>query len=110
MIPKQIFGGVEMKTFAKVISVALVAVMLLCVLSSCATRLNGTYESKLGTTLTFKGEKVTYKAGPIEINGTYEINDDEITLKLDGTPLNGTFNFEKDGKTITIGLSTYTKK
>ena len=100
-----------MKTFAKVVSVALVAVMLLCVLASCGTRLNGTYEDKLGLVeITFKGDKITYKALGAEVEGTYEIKGDKITISLPNTPINGTVSFEKDGKTINIGGAEYTKK
>ena len=103
-----------MKTFTKIISVALVSVMLLMVLVSCSNKLSGTYESNSGAiSLIFDGEEVTYKAGStisIELKGTYEIKDDKITLKIDGSPINGEFDFKKDGKTITIGSIEYTKK
>lgn len=99
-----------MKTFVKVMAVTLVVIMLVSVLGACANKLSGTYESNLGTSLTFKGDKITYKLGAFEVEGTYEIDGDEIKLSLPNTPINGTFNFEKDGDTITIGVFSFTKK
>jgi hypothetical protein len=89
--------------------------MLLGVLASCANTLSGTYVDSTGIVkLTFDGDKVTYSSGvgalSLTLEGTYKIDGDEITLTIDGSPINGTLPYDKDGKTITIGGVTYTKK
>ena len=103
------------KSVIRIFSLALLAIMLLGVLTSCVNTLSGTYVDSTGIVkLTFDGDKVTYSSGigplSITLDGTYKIDGDEITLTIDGSPINGTLPFAKDGKTITIGGVTYTKE
>ena len=109
-----------MKKAVKHIALALVAVMALMLLASCATKLSGTYKCDdtkiLDVTLTFDGDKVIAKGklGIIatEVEGTYEIDGDKITLTFgnDAFKLGGEKSFEKDGDTIKIGGVSYTKE
>ena len=83
-----------MKTFAKLISLALVIVMMACVLTACGNKLSGTYTAKEDEgkiSFTFSGDKVTLKVEyddedySEKFKGTYEINDDgdEITFDFE---------------------------
>lgn len=122
------------KTAIRIISLALVAIMLLSVLCSCATTLSGTYSGKAdvfglaGAEVTYKfsGSKVTVtsKANVLgfekttEYSGTYKIADSDdgkqtITFTFDGdaSSFSGTssFSMDKESGTIKIGGITYTK-
>lgn len=108
-----------MKKAVKIIALSLVAIMALVLLSSCATKLSGTYQCVdtkiLDVSLTFDGDRVIAKGklGIIatEVEGTYYIEDHTITLNFskDAFKLGGTHSFEKDGDTIKISGVTYTK-
>ena len=125
------------KTFVRVLSFALIAVMMVCALASCAKKISGTYVAEVGgelagytATYTFSGKKVNVtKEATIagfskttELNGTYEIaeNDEgelEITLSFeteDDEIKSGTFTFsegvENDVEYIKIAGIKYTKK
>ena len=87
-------GRLVMKTFAKLISLALVLVMMACALTACGNTLSGTYTAKddeSSVSFTFNGDKVTLKIEYDEedysekFKGTYEINDDgdEITFDFE---------------------------
>ena len=99
-----------MRKSIRVLAVAMALLMVMAVLSSCGTKLSGTYEGFL-TTLTFDGDKVVASAGPISIEGTYKIDGDKITLTFgnDTLKLGGEHTFEQDGDTIKIGGISYTK-
>ncbi|MBQ9746394.1 MAG: hypothetical protein IJW21_06185 [Clostridia bacterium] len=111
-----------MKKLTKVLALTVVLAMACLVLASCG--LSGKYESKgilSTTTLEFKGDKVTITIGSLEAEGTYKIDGDEITITLDNADdgalswgdalngFNGTHAYEKDGDTIKIGGTKYTK-
>lgn len=118
-----------MKKALKIISVALVAIMLCTALASCglfAKKLNGKYVSEDGlTTFEFDGKNVTvtYKnIGDVLLGsktieeGTYEIDGDTITFKfvddegeeLDNFRFNKSFDFEeKENGDIVIGNIEY---
>ena len=108
-----------MKKTVKIAAVALLLVMTVFVLASCATRLSGTYA--LGSSeYEFKGKNYTYKTpgllgGTTIVEGTYEIDKDAGTITLtpeDGEPQ--TYSFaqgEENGvEYIKIGLFEYTKQ
>ncbi len=69
----------------KTISALLVCALLVCsvfALASCGKKLSGAYESALGTTYEFSGNKVTMTQeipflDDVVIEGTYEITEDE---------------------------------
>ncbi len=108
-----------MKKLTRILSLALILVMVLTVLASCGTRLSGTYKSDAVislTSFTFDGDKFTQKTAIFEINGTYEIKGDEITLTYDSAlaekfnlSTTVTFSFEKDGNAIKIDGNKYNK-
>ena len=100
---------------------AICAVLALCltaalVLTSCSAGLKGTYKTDDGlSSVTFGDDKaITINAlGLVDVEGTYEIKDGNITityiLPVLGTETNWVKTFEKDGKTITIGGTQFTK-
>ena len=109
-----------MKKFAKIMALALVAIMLCTALVSCGKKLSGEYEATFlgsGIVLEFKGNKVTYtaKAAGAEVasvEGTYKIEDDKITLTFEAEKdseekaaeeMSGTFDFEEGEDYIKIG-------
>lgn len=118
-----------MKNIVRIASIALVAVMLVCMLASCSPKLSGSYKNDgifgVGaTTYTFKGSNVTIttEVGGFEktVEGKYEIDDEtgKITLTFeaeeeDAEAYAGTFDFaqgEENGvKYIKIGGAQYTK-
>ena len=123
------------KTFVRFFALALVAVMMVCTLASCAKKLSGSYVAEVGgelagytATYTFSGKNVNVKkeatiAGfskTTELAGTYEIAENEngeleITLSFetdDDEIKSGTFAFsegEENGvEYIKIGVVKYT--
>lgn len=116
------------KSIIKVLAFTLLAVVVCITLVSCGKTISGEYEAelnyglgKVGVTYSFKGSKVeaTVKStnilGQVEtktVEGTYEINEDEITFtwedEVDGVD-GGTFTFEETEKGIKIGLVEYKK-
>ncbi len=107
----------------KIVSSVLVCVLLLStvfVLASCSQILMGEYESSLGISYEFSGNKVTRKweipvIGTTTREGTYSIEDGKITFTFDDDKENsGTYDFsegEEDGKSyIKISGITYYKK
>ncbi len=60
---------------------------------------------KLDITLSFMGESET-------MNGTWEVDGDNITMTMDGDPLAGTFEIDGDKCTMTFsdGTLEFTKK
>lgn len=101
-----------MKKALKLLALAAVAAVVLSVLVSCGSGLNGTYESAsvlgIKSVYTFKGDTVTWSiSGAAETTGTYKIDDDKITITVAGSDLS--FSFAKDGDKITIEGVEYTK-
>lgn len=119
------------KTFVRVLALALVVVMMVCTLASCAKKLSGTYEAEIDAVVlkytasyTFSGSKVSVEKkttvlGTVEtktLDGTYKIaeNSDgtmEITLTFeteDDQVKSGTFTFEEGEDYIKIGVVKYT--
>lgn len=123
-----------MKTFAKVLSLVLVATMVCVLFASCAKTISGTYKGEVdafglaGAEVTYKfsGSKVSVTATAsvfgfektIESDGTYEIieNDDgELKIKFtfedaDAEKYSGTFSFSEGDDYIKIGGAKYTKQ
>ena len=117
-----------MKKSVRIISLALVAVMLCFALVSCGKRLNGTYSAVIvgnGAEYEFKGSKVTITVKALgaevaEVEGKYSIKDDKITFEFTSDNDNeanevkkysGTFDFEElDNGDIKIGILTYKKQ
>ncbi len=124
-----------MKKFTKVLALVVVAAMLCLALASCGKTLSGTYTAggDIGglagakTSYTFSGSKVTVSVTTTllgsqkttEYEGKYEIaeaKDGSMTITFtfedsEAKEYTGTQKFaeDKDAKTITIGMITYTK-
>ena len=102
-----------MKKAVKIISLALVVIIVGVMLASCAKTLSGTYTagSVLGRSYTFSGNKVTLTvkldlsilgSSTSEFKGTYEITkatdgSESITFTFEGDDktYNGTYSFEQ---------------
>jgi uncharacterized lipoprotein YehR (DUF1307 family) len=114
-----------MKTMKRVLSLALVVVMVFA-LVSCSKKLSGTYASGellgSGVTYTFKGSDVTITTKVLGFEktfaGEYEIyEDDNGAEKIkftfedsDASKYSGSFSFSEGDNSITIGGVTYNKK
>ncbi len=97
------------------VSLILVSLMM-CVLSSCATTLEGTYTSKEGLieqSFTFKEDnKVEVSAFGLDIEGEYKIEDEQITITygLWGFHYDMVKSFKKDGNSIFIDGTEFVKE
>ena len=105
------------KTFIRVLTLVLVAVMLVSMLASCGKKISGTYEAEVNiavakytATYTFSGSKVDVVKKATSIIGTVETTEYtgeyEITEKDDGT-MEITLTFEKDDDTIKSGTYVF---
>ncbi len=105
------------KTFIKVLTLTLVAVMLVCSLASCAKKVpSGSYEAELdlfgqswNVTYTFKGSKVEAvskttvlgNVNTVTAEGKYEIvENDDGTMEI-------TFDFEEENDSFKDSTVTY---
>ena len=86
-----------MKAFKITVAALLIAAMV-CILAACAAKPSGTYEGTLAS-ITFKGNKITYKLGNLELNGTF---------KMDGENINITWDEGEGGKEFKV--ATWDKK
>ena len=116
----------------KIVTTALVMVMLVCSMAACGKSLSGSYGSEIelfgqswNVTYTFKGKNVEAVSkvtilGNVQnttSNGTYELVENadgtmEITIDFENeTDLfkDGTFTFEEAEEYIKIGKSQYNK-
>lgn len=89
--------------------------ILTCALTSCTTKLTGTYTSDgiIEQSLTFKeNDVVVISAFGIDAEGTYKIENDKITItyKLLNLSYDWEKSFEKDGDTIIIDGTEFVKK
>ena len=119
-----------MKKTIRILAIVMTVVMLCVTLASCGKKLSGDYTADIfgtGTTLSFKGSKVTVimKAFNVEVasvEGTYKIEDDKITFdfvdedKVDDedakailADFKGTLNFEEGDDFIKIAGVKYKK-
>ncbi len=80
-----------------IVSLLLVCAVIVCMLTACTTKLNGTYTNNEGLikqSFTFKEDnKVEVSAFGINIEGEYEIEDNTITITY--SILNIDYNMEK---------------
>ena len=103
------------KNVKVILSLLLICVML-CSLTACATKLNGTYTNDEGIvkqSFTFKDDdKVEVSAFGINIEGEYIIEDDTITITYSLLNLSYDWekSFEKDGNTIIIDGTKFVKE
>ena len=122
-----------MKKTVRVLALVMVALMLCLALTSCAKTIKGKYKAEINVLLAsyevvyeFKGKNVTVtrqlksvvgNVDPVEIKGTYAIEetaggDLEITFTFEGEDdeivKGGTFDFEEGDGYIKIGVAKYT--
>jgi len=106
---------VKKRSLKRITAVLLVCAMM-CTLTACATKLNGTYTIKDGVidqSFTFqKDNKVEMSAFGIEVEGDYAIEDGEITItyNLLGLRYDWVKSFKKDGKSIFIDGTEFIKE
>ena len=84
-----------LKNVFKRILLCVLAVMLVCLLTSCTTKLNGTYtvqDSLVNQSFTFEGDKVKVSAFGINVDGEYEIKGDEIIITYNTKIWNRTYS------------------
>ncbi len=117
-----------MKKSVRILAVVMALLAVTLVFASCGSTLSGTYTKKgllANTTLEFSGKNVTISYGEVEVEATYEIEDDKITITIPESDddsiletaikevingLAGTQSFEKTDKGIKIGGIEYEKK
>lgn len=103
------------KQIKSTVAVFFVLVMMVCCLTACETKLNGTYKAVEGSdSYTFNKDNtvtMTDSTG-IGVKGTYKIEDGKITLTLSalGMETSQTYDFEKKGNTIKIDGKEYKKQ
>ncbi len=99
-----------------IVSFALILSVVLCMLTACVAKLNGTYvndEGIIKQSFTFEDDnKVIVSAFGIDVEGKYEIKDGTITITY--SLLNFSYNmeksFEKKGDSIFIDGVEFTKE
>ena len=100
----------------RIVSLLLLATMLMCMLTACTTKLNGTYANEEGLikqSFTFKEDnKVEVSAFGINVEGEYLIEDNKITITY--SLLNISYDweksFEKKGSSIFIDGREFIKE
>lgn len=104
------------KTFKGIVSLLLVTVFFVCMLTSCATKLSGTYTNSEGLikqSFTFKDDnKVDVSAFGIDVEGEYLIEDGKITITYSLLSLSYDWekSFEKKGDSIFIDGTEFVKE
>lgn len=104
------------KNLKRIVSLVLLAAMIMCVLTACATKLNGTYtndEGLIKQSFTFKEDnKVDVSAFGVNIEGEYLIEDDTITITYSLMNLSYDLekSFEKKGNSIFIDGIEFVKE
>ena len=104
------------KNFKGIVSLLLLTTLLMCMLTACATKLNGTYTNDEGLvkqSFTFKEDnQVEVSAFGIDVEGEYLIEDDTITITY--SLLNLSYDleksFEKKGSSIFIDGTEFIKE
>lgn len=98
----------------KRIRVLVIILAMLLLLSSCSSKLDGTYTSQgsIAQSFIFNGDRVTMSAFGINASGTYTIKNDQITItySLFGMEYVWSQPFSKSGKTINIGGTDFIKQ
>ena len=104
------------KNLKRIVSLLLVTVFVICTLTACTTKLNGTYVNEEGLvkqSFTFKEDnKVEVSAFGIEVEGEYLIEDGSITITY--SLLNFSYDweksFKKEGSSIFIDGTEFVKE
>lgn len=104
------------KKIRGIVLLLLLTTLLMCMLTACATKLNGTYTNDQGLvkqSFTFKEDnKVEVSAFGIDVEGEYLIEDDKIiiTYSLLNLSYDWEKSFEKDGDSIFIDGTEFIKE
>lgn len=102
------------KGMKKTIVGVMIILCMFFMLTACGNKLSGTYTSTgvINQTFSFNGDNVTMSAFGINASGTYKIEGDSIiiTYNLFGLEQSMTQSFEKDGSTIYIGGTAFSKQ
>ena len=104
------------KSIIRLVSVLLLVTLAMCMFTSCATKLNGTYTNTNGVieqSFTFKDDnKVAVSAFGINVEGTYVIEGDTITITYSLFTLSYDWekSFEKKGNSIFIDGIEFVKE
>jgi hypothetical protein len=104
------------KRWKGIVAILLLVGFVLCMLTGCTTKLNGTYtntEGLIKQSFTFEDDnKVIVSAFGIDVEGEYVIEDDTITITY--SILNLSYNmeksFDKKGDSIFIDGVEFTKE
>ena len=91
-----------MKAIKAIVAVLLIASMV-CIFAACAAKPSGTYEG-IASSITFKGNKITYKLANIELKGTFKMDGENI--KITWNEENNEFKlatWDKEDDEIVIG-------
>ena len=104
------------KNLKRIVSFLLLTVFLMCMLSSCTTKLSGTYTNEEGLikqSFTFKEDnKVAVSAFGIEVEGEYLIEDNTITITYSIFDISYDWekSFVKKGNSIFIDGTEFVKE
>lgn len=104
------------KNFKGIVLLLLLTTLLMCMLTACATKLNGTYTNDDGLvkqSFTFKEDnKVAVSAFGIDVEGEYLIEDGKITITYSLLNLSYDWekSFKKDGNSIFIDGTEFVKE
>ena len=104
------------KSFKRIVSLLLMAIMLMCVLAGCATKLSGTYTNNEGLvqqSFTFKEDNIVeISAFGINVEGEYVIEDNTITITYSLLNLSHDWkkSFVKKGNSIFIDGTEFVKE
>jgi len=96
--------------FIKTIALTFIVVLLAVSLTSCSKPI-GTYSDGEGTSYKFSlfNDKVTMIYLSIEIEGSYEIDEENGKIYITILDDRQEYTYSKDGKTIVIDNTEYTK-
>lgn len=99
----------------RILCLVLALMVMACCFTACATKLSGTYvaDGLIQQKLTFKDDNVvSLSAFGLDVEGTYVIEDGKmiITYTLLGQDLDMEKTFEKDGDTLIIDGTEFTKE
>lgn len=104
------------KNQKRIVSLLVQAVMIICMVTGCATKLSGTYTNNDGIvkqSFTFKDDnKVEVSAFGIDIEGDYYIEHDKITITYSFLKISYDWekSFEKKGSSIYIDGIEFVKE
>jgi hypothetical protein len=99
------------KIIIKALALSFALIILAASLASCENKLSGTYKSEEGTSYKFSllGDKVVMNYIGIDVEGTYELDEENGKIYITILGDRQEYTFSKDGKTIVINDIEYVK-